>query len=717
MDRDWLWKSLPLGASILLLGMMGCGGSSGNAPGIMGSQRVNVALTIGDVTQFLPATANTSIQIELIPRTGGSSRFSPEVSITDTDQRPSVNFANVVVGTYDVRCLTFIDGFLAFNILDPVPFQIQEGVNQKVVNCFVNAPGELAFGPATYSVVEGSSAIEITVVRTNGSDGDVSANFTTVAGTADAGLDFEATSGTLFFPSGVTQQTLSIPLLDDEVFEGDGETFSVILSDPSGGVRLGSATEAIVSITDQPAGSLALQRSSFTLAPGEDIEVVVVRSDGVEGQVTIDYSTEDGTAVAGVDYTAAGGTLVFAPGETRQSFRISSLVDPDGTQTEAEIRTFTINLSNPTGGAALGSPTAAEVSVEIPAVGSEPIEVECDETQVSGGQGVDTRIVELGESEGIFTLSYEFFTIPDRIEVFYEGSLLFADGPTGGGDTIQLTYSGTSTQITVVVTAPEVGTAWEYFVVCPASSLPPPDLEPIQLSVSPDLLEFSDPFVETLSFILSTSTPPVGGDLVLDLSVITSPDEAVSVSPNPVVFAEGEATSQTVFVTELTDGESFFGDISITRSPSTTALNAAEGDVDPVSVIVEASGIVELPEPILNIAGTWEYFAATDFAYSPGIGFFDAGVPFDEVLTITQDGSDVTLSEFFFAGDGPGDGQVDGDSLTAIIPLNVGVSAIGELTGTIADDGSSITGDIFFTDGIDGNSTVTIPFTLTRISP
>jgi len=61
---------------------------------------------------------------------------------------------------------------------------------------------------------------------------------------------------------------------------------------------------------------------------------------------TVSYSTADGTALAGRDYTATSGTLTFAPGETVKGILVPTLDDGVADPTRA----FTINLSNPAGG-------------------------------------------------------------------------------------------------------------------------------------------------------------------------------------------------------------------------------------------------------------------------------------------------------------------------------------------------------------------------------
>ena len=65
------------------------------------------------------------------------------------------------------------------------------------------------------------------------------------------------------------------------------------------------------------------------------------------GTVTVNYATQDdGTAVAGTDYTATSGTLTFAPGERQKSTALVPIAD-DGEEDSGE--TFRLVLSNPTG--------------------------------------------------------------------------------------------------------------------------------------------------------------------------------------------------------------------------------------------------------------------------------------------------------------------------------------------------------------------------------
>jgi len=77
------------------------------------------------------------------------------------------------------------------------------------------------------------------------------ATFTTSNGTATAGADYEAVSGTFFFGAGETMRTLTIPITNDAIVEG-AETVLLTLSNPGGGT-LGTPSTATLIIADDEA--------------------------------------------------------------------------------------------------------------------------------------------------------------------------------------------------------------------------------------------------------------------------------------------------------------------------------------------------------------------------------------------------------------------------------------------------------------------------------
>ena len=111
-----------------------------------------------------------------------------------------------------------------------------------------------------------------------------------------------------------------------------------------------------------PAMSGALQFSATGYSVNENAGtalITITRTGGSEGTVTVNYATSNGTATAGSDYTSASGTLTFLDGETSKTFTVP--VTDDTTQETLE--TVNLTLSAPTGGATLGTPASAVLTI------------------------------------------------------------------------------------------------------------------------------------------------------------------------------------------------------------------------------------------------------------------------------------------------------------------------------------------------------------------
>ena len=156
-------------------------------------------------------------------------------------------------------------------------------------------------------------------------------------------------SGTLTFPPGgtplsVRTKTFPVRILQDQVLE-DTETVGLTLSSPIGASLVTGRDTATLSIVDDDIGG-TIQFSAATYSVGEgaaDATIVLTRTGGTGGGATIDYSTSNGTAVAGTDYTTANGTVTFNAGQTSLTFLVPILdnATPDG------VRTVNLALSNP----------------------------------------------------------------------------------------------------------------------------------------------------------------------------------------------------------------------------------------------------------------------------------------------------------------------------------------------------------------------------------
>ena len=92
--------------------------------------------------------------------------------------------------------------------------------------------GSLAFSQAAYQALEGIGSATITVTYSGPSMTiPVTVHYATADGTAKAGSDYTAASGTLTFNPGVTVQTIHIPIVNDSFYEPD-ETLTINLDTP-----------------------------------------------------------------------------------------------------------------------------------------------------------------------------------------------------------------------------------------------------------------------------------------------------------------------------------------------------------------------------------------------------------------------------------------------------------------------------------------------------
>lgn len=135
------------------------------------------------------------------------------------------------------------------------------GIDDVVIAPFVATPGAVQFTAGTARVNESAGQIEIPVVR-DGSTGAVSATFTATGASATAGTDFGTAgstapyTGTVTFADGSTTGTAVVPILSDTTDEL-AETFTVVLSSPTGGATLGTTTSTTVTIADDDGAVLA----------------------------------------------------------------------------------------------------------------------------------------------------------------------------------------------------------------------------------------------------------------------------------------------------------------------------------------------------------------------------------------------------------------------------------------------------------------------------
>ena len=126
-----------------------------------------------------------------------------------------------------------------------------EGVTASEVTVTIIEDDTPTLTIADANVTEGDEEITFTVMLSVASSLAVTVDWATADGTATQGADYAETTGTLSFDALETEQTLTVPLLDDALDEAD-ETFTLALSNPANATI--DDAEAIGTIVDNDDG-------------------------------------------------------------------------------------------------------------------------------------------------------------------------------------------------------------------------------------------------------------------------------------------------------------------------------------------------------------------------------------------------------------------------------------------------------------------------------
>ena len=217
----------------------------------------------------------------------------------------------------------------------------------------------------------------------------------TTDGTAVAGVDYVASSGSLIWQDyEIDTKTAIIPLIQTSdttskyfnfvidgvfvypdpfgtngfalyIYSGGGSIF------PYPGPSYFHTQSFQVNIVRQGRGTLNFVGTPYSVQrPGGTTTVTlqVQRFSGFKGAVGCSFHTTDGTAVAGVAYTAQTGTLSWADGEGgTKNITITILSGGSGTQS------FTVTIDTPTGGVTIGATPTATVNIVAAAPPANPV--------------------------------------------------------------------------------------------------------------------------------------------------------------------------------------------------------------------------------------------------------------------------------------------------------------------------------------------------------
>jgi hypothetical protein len=243
-----------------------------------------------------------------------------------------------------------------------------------------NPIGAIVSSPATVSILnddvlpiiiiaagvnaqEPTSTGTIILNRTGDLSSTLTVNLAATPGTATPGIDFQTIATRAIFAAGSSSTSINVNAIDDDLYEGN-EIVGLAIQTGST-YTLGASASAEIAITDNetiptltitPATQLIAEKNNGD--PANSALFQVQLSGKSATAITVDYSTINGTATAGSDFTTTSAQLTFAPGNLSQTILVP--ITPDNTVEPNE--TFSLQLTNPIG--ATISTTSATATIQ-----------------------------------------------------------------------------------------------------------------------------------------------------------------------------------------------------------------------------------------------------------------------------------------------------------------------------------------------------------------
>jgi cyclophilin family peptidyl-prolyl cis-trans isomerase len=241
--------------------------------------------------------------------------------------------------------------------------------------------GAVSIAPATAEIGENAATpVVFTVTRTDGANDNFAEPMTvaySTSGTAVAGTNYVAFSGSVTIPAGQASASISVQPIDDQVVDAD--TMLQITLTPGGSYTLGSQNVAALTIdnTDLPTVSISPATSAVSENSTTPVTFTVTRAnDDVTNPLTVDYST-NASAVAGTNYTALSGLVIIPAGQTSATISVQP-IDDDVMDADTSLQITLTSENDYT----LGSPASAALTIsnaDITAVVLSPATADVEE--------------------------------------------------------------------------------------------------------------------------------------------------------------------------------------------------------------------------------------------------------------------------------------------------------------------------------------------------
>ena len=530
----------------------------------------------------------------------------------------------------------------------------------------------------TFTETTGSLA-KFWISRTGATTSALTVNYT-IDGTATAGLDYTAPSGTVTIAAGAVGAYVDVSLLDDTLAEGTETIILNVTPDPAYGIGFGSVTRTI---TDAESASVATQVrfSASTSTAAESVGTVnipVTLSAASADTVTVEYVINGGTALAaGIDYALTPGVLTFAPGVTSQDIPvvirddtlkeanetvILLLINPANARlgTSSHTLTITDNDAPPgvtvgfagTTGSGLESQSPAPLTVALSTAQAATVTVDY---AVTGGTAVNGTDFAITNGTLTFAVGETVKVIPNTItnDLILEANetiILTLSNPTGAAlspNTV-LTYTITDDDAATVTiaatnaTAAEPGTDTGTFTITRTGSTAA--ALTVNLAITGTATSGADYVNISNTAVIPAGSASVAVQVIAVDDTIPEPTETVVATLMPGIYTIGTSATATV---SIADDEPI---VAIVAS----IPNAAEPGTAGAFTVSRTGTTTKALTVALNVSGTAtngaDYTALPASVVIPS-GAASVGIPVVPLSDALAEGSETVIVTVATASD------------------------------------------------------------------
>jgi hypothetical protein len=600
------------------------------------------------------------------------------------------------------------------------------------------------------SVNEAAGTMTFTVTRSNVVGGAFSVDYATANGSATAGADYGATSGTLTFADNQVSATVTVTINDDATPELD-ETVLLNLSNASGATIVDA--QGVGTILNDDGTPIQVSIGDASVVEGDSGSVNLVFTltrTGGTGAFDVNFQTVDVTATStgpGQDYVTTSGTVNFAAGQNTATISVPVLGDTAAESNE----TFQVQLISATNDAVIVDNLAVGTIVNDEPTFIHDIQGTSYYSPILAGEGktafnvasttvvtirgIVTAVDNVGDRQGYYIT--EESSDWDSNPFTSEGIFVMTrrdDGTTGVvvsgvtvGDLVQVSaqvmeyQSFSSMPRTVLVNPTGLSVITQGNSLTSITPVLTNMRNEVMTDVTPDYTDSSDGAGDTFdaSVYALSYFETVEGMLVTIPNMVVA-DGFVSTSGGDPYFKAYSLDSANADQINSRGGYTIAGDPPI--GPPDTATTGDDtnfdgrvlhdGDVNPDIIEVDftdfamspPAGLLEnatMGDPLGDVTGIVD-FDFTDLklfvtAMEPG-GFVNAGKPVQEVTALGADDRALTVATFNVENLDPTDGAARFAALANAIANNLNspdiitIEEMQDNNGAAAGDGSSATG-------------------------